>query len=88
MQAAIAGSGWNDSAIEYVCLGKITTIIGADKNVMNILADPEILHITSADMLTWGFLKAMMECGLQPGNFHIAGLGNMESWEGYSAGNA
>ena len=88
MQSAIDGSGWNDLAMEYACLGKITTIIGADKNVMNILADPEILHITSADMLAWGFLKAMMECGLPPGDFYITGLGNMESRGAHSAGNA
>ena len=27
-----------------------------------------------------GFFDAMMERGLQPGDFHITGLGNMESW--------
>ena len=80
MQAAVAGSDWDDSAIEYVCLGEINTIIGASKYAMNISADPEILHITSADMIAWGFFDAMMERGLQPGDFHITGLGNMESW--------
>ena len=79
MQAAVAGSGWDESAIEYISLGSLNNIMGARKYGMNIPAGPDILHMTSADMIAWGFFEAMQERGLEPGNFHITGLGNMEA---------
>ena len=79
MQAAVAGSGWDESAIEYISLGSLNSIMGACKYGMNIPAGPDILHMTSADLIAWGFFEAMQERGLEPGDFHITGLGNMEA---------
>lgn len=79
LRAAVTGSGWDASQIEYVDQGACNTILAACKYGMNIPAGPEILHITCADMIAWGFFEAMLERGLKPGDFHITGLGNMEA---------
>lgn len=79
VNAAVAGSGWDSSQIEYVDMGSCNTISAACKYAMNIPAGPEILHLTCADMTAWGFFEAMLERGLEPGEFHITGLGNMEA---------
>ncbi|MBE6368155.1 MAG: GntR family transcriptional regulator [Lentisphaerae bacterium] len=80
MQAAVAGSSWDEAAIEYINLGPLNSIMSACKYAMDIPAEPDILHMTSADMIAWGFYEAMMERGLEPGDFHITGLGNMEGF--------
>ena len=80
MRSAFDGSGWEKDQVEYIDLGNINTILAASKYAMNIPVGPEILHITSADMIAWGFFEAMLERGLEPGDFHITGLGNMEGF--------
>ena len=79
MKNAMIYNGFENSDQVVVEYNECSQLSGYKKGLVLEYA-PDILHVTHADYIAWGIFEAFTDRGGKPGDFHVTGSGDTESF--------